>query len=132
MADARRAGDDRGGRDRRLADREQAEEEALAGLRARVAKDKPDGEPAAAGVAAATADAEEDAGKAGKPPRARPLWARFLAATLVIVISMAAATSISLLLYLTDIAKGLSDNEQARLAARPARPRSTAASRRRS
>jgi polyisoprenyl-teichoic acid--peptidoglycan teichoic acid transferase len=95
-----------------LADREQAEEEALAGLRARVAKDKPDGEPVAAGVAAATADAEEDAGKGAKPPRARPLWARFVAATLVIVISMAAATSISLLLYLTDIAKGLSDNER--------------------
>ncbi len=45
-------------------------------------------------------------------PRARPLWARFLAASLVIVISMAAATSISILLYLTDIAKGLSDNEK--------------------
>ena len=45
-------------------------------------------------------------------PRARPVWARFLAASLVIVISMAAATSISILLYLTDIAKGLSDNEK--------------------
>ena len=82
------------------------------GLRARVAKDKPDGEPVAAGVAGREpADAEEDAGEGGKPPRARPLWARFLAASLVIVISMAAATSISLLVYLTDIAKGLSDND---------------------
>jgi LCP family protein required for cell wall assembly len=34
-----------------------------------------------------------------------------LAASVVIVISMAAATSISLLLYLTDIAKGLNDND---------------------
>ena len=44
-------------------------------------------------------------------PRAKRLWARFLAASLVIVISMAAATSISLLVYLTDIAEGLSDND---------------------
>ena len=59
------------------------------------------------------------------------VWARFLAASLVIVISMAAATSISILLYLTDIAKGLSHNEkfaslQSQLAT------STAATRRRS
>ena len=54
-----------------LADREQAEEEALAGLRARVAKDKPDGEPVAAGVAAATADAEEDAGRGRASRRAQ-------------------------------------------------------------
>ena len=52
-------------------------------------------------------------GRGRRPTRAAsrrapgPLWARFLAASLVIVISMAAATSISLLLYLTDIAKGL-------------------------
>ena len=50
--------------------------------------------------------------RSDKPPRASPLWARFLAASLVIVISMAAATSISLLLYLTDIAEGLSDNDK--------------------
>ncbi|MGH2950895.1 MAG: LCP family protein, partial [Solirubrobacterales bacterium] len=46
-----------------------------------------------------------------KPPRARPLWARFVAASLLIVISMATATSVSLLVYLTDIAEGLGDND---------------------
>jgi polyisoprenyl-teichoic acid--peptidoglycan teichoic acid transferase len=35
------------------------------------------------------------------------LWARFLTASLVIVIAMATATSVSLLLYASDIAKGL-------------------------
>jgi LCP family protein required for cell wall assembly len=102
-----------------LADREQAEEAAMAGLRARTAAheveeaapetaaaaDATAGEEPSAPVAAAAADGEE------KAPRARALWARFLAASLVIVISMAAATSISLLVYLTDIAEGLSDND---------------------
>jgi LCP family protein required for cell wall assembly len=41
-----------------------------------------------------------------EPPKVG-LWARFLAASLVIVISMATATSVSILLYLSDIAKGL-------------------------
>jgi len=40
------------------------------------------------------------------PPKAA-LWPRFLAASLVIVISVATATSVSILLYLSDIAKGL-------------------------
>ena len=35
------------------------------------------------------------------------MGARFLAASLVIVVAMATATSVSILLYLTDIAKGL-------------------------
>ena len=95
-----------------LADREQAEEEALAGLGARVAKDKPTASPwppasprqrptpTRAPARAASRRAQGRSGRAS------------LAATLVIVISMAAATSISLLLYLTDIAKGLSDNER--------------------
>jgi LCP family protein required for cell wall assembly len=43
---------------------------------------------------------------AEEPPRAA-LWPRFLAASLVIVISVATATSVSILLYLSDIAKGL-------------------------
>ena len=47
-----------------------------------------------------------------KPPKAKPIWARFLAASLVIVVSMAAATSISILVYFTDIAAGLRDNGQ--------------------
>ncbi|MGH2989310.1 MAG: LCP family protein [Solirubrobacterales bacterium] len=41
-----------------------------------------------------------------EPPRVG-LWARFLSASLVIVISMATATSVSILLYLSDLAKGL-------------------------
>jgi LCP family protein required for cell wall assembly len=41
-----------------------------------------------------------------QPPKAA-LWPRFLAASLVIVIAMATATSVSILLYLSDIAKGL-------------------------
>lgn len=103
-----------------LADREQAEEAAMAGLRARTASHqverptppetvapgaKSEAEESPAPVAPADADSEE------KAPRAKALWARFLAASLVIVISMAAATSISLLVYLTDIAEGLSDND---------------------
>ncbi len=51
--------------------------------------------------------ADDDSG----PPRASRLWARFLAASLVIVVAMATATSVSLLLYLTDIASGLGDND---------------------
>ena len=100
-----------------LADREQAKEAALAGLRARAA------EQGAASAAAVTATPEpEEAStpppelpvapveEGGKKPRAKRLWARFLAASLLIVFSVAAATSISILVYLTDIAKGLSDN----------------------
>ena len=45
-------------------------------------------------------------GEAEGPPKAG-VWTRFLTASLVIVISMATATSVSLMLYLTDIAKGL-------------------------
>jgi len=80
-------------------DREQSTEAALAGLRARAAA-KPASAPPPAGVAApggAQAADEE------KPGRARPLWARFLAASLIIVISMATATSVSALVLLTDI-----------------------------
>ncbi len=112
-----------------LSDREAAKEAALAGLRARAAQQG----TAAAAAAPATAVAEAppaqepepeaaDASgppvlpvappdeKGGKKPRAKRLWARFLAASLLIVFSVAAATSISILVYLTDIAKGLSDN----------------------
>jgi polyisoprenyl-teichoic acid--peptidoglycan teichoic acid transferase len=90
---------------------EEAQEAALAGLRARTAEHaarqgKPETEvsaPPPAPVAVA-ADAEEGN---GKTPRAKPVWARFLAASLVIVFSMAAATSISILVFLTDFAEGL-------------------------
>ena len=44
--------------------------------------------------------------KEGEAPKVA-LWPRFLAASLVIVIAMATATSVSILLYLSDIAKGL-------------------------
>ena len=98
------------------ADSEQFQEAAIAGLRARTAEHAEKAGAAtptpveAARASAAAIAADEDAAE-GKPPRAKPLWARFLAASLVIVISMAAATSISLLLYLTDIAEGLNDND---------------------
>ena len=49
---------------------------------------------------------EEEEGEVEEPPKVG-LWARFLAASLVIVISMATATSVSILLYLSDIARGL-------------------------
>ena len=108
-----------------VADREEAREAALAGLRARAEQheiDRGAAPPPPADSAATSAEttppepepepvavAEDDG---GKPPRAKPLWARFLAASLLIVVSMAAATSISLLVYLTDIAKGLGDNDK--------------------
>ena len=104
-----------------LADKAEAEEAALAGLRARAAK-KPGASappPASAApeeqpepVVAATADepAEEEP-KKGKTPRAKRLWARFATGSVMIVASIAAATSISLLVYLTDIAADLSDND---------------------
>jgi polyisoprenyl-teichoic acid--peptidoglycan teichoic acid transferase len=50
-------------------------------------------------------EAEEPA-ESNEPPKVG-IWARFLTASLVIVISMATATSVSILLYLSDIAKGL-------------------------
>ena len=122
-----------------LADRVAAEEAAMAGLRARAAEHEDvwetgvqeevdeeaaeateAAEPAAADAAdapsperpaIAAAIAANGNGK-GKPPKPKPLWLRFLAASLVIVASMAAATSVSLLVYLTDIANGLSDNHR--------------------
>jgi polyisoprenyl-teichoic acid--peptidoglycan teichoic acid transferase len=119
-----------------LADSEEAREAALAGLRARTAEHAAkrgitDPGPAPAPPVAEPADeAEAEAGEAAeeptavgveaaagpsgdeaspeeeKPPRAG-VWARFLAASFLIVASMASATAISLLVYLTDIAKGL-------------------------
>jgi LCP family protein required for cell wall assembly len=92
-----------------LADREEAKEAALAGLKARAGDGKAwetSTEHEQVGVAAA---AEETEGEE-IAPGARPIWARFLTASLVIVVSVAAATSISLLVYLTDIAEGLRDN----------------------
>jgi LCP family protein required for cell wall assembly len=59
-----------------------------------------------AAVAAAVAEPSEEEQEDDKAPKVG-LWARFLAASLVIVVAMATATSVSILLYLTDIAKGL-------------------------
>ncbi len=105
-----------------LADQEQAKEAALAGLRARAAQ-----QGATAAAAATTAPPEPKSESATPPPgepttptiadgekapRAKRLWARFVAASFLIVVSVAAATSISILVYLTDIAEGLSDNDR--------------------
>jgi len=125
-----------------LADRVEAEEAALAGLRARAAdheaawdtgahpaeeeeptgeeeeEEEPTGEEEEEEEEEEVSEPEPDSEPAGvaagngKPPRAKPLWARFLAASLLIVVSMAAATSISLLVYFSDFAEGLSDNHQ--------------------
>ena len=60
----------------------------------------------------------------GEPPKSR-LWLRFLTAAFVIVISMATATAVAGLLFLTDIAKGLG---RSRRRSRASSSRSTAAS----
>jgi len=112
-----------------LADQEEAREKAMAGLRERTQESQakrgvtePDtsggedatevapspaepGQPPAAPVAAAVAD-EEPSANEQKPPKSW-LWARFVTASFLIIVSMATATSVSLLVYLTDIARGL-------------------------
>ncbi len=102
-----------------LADAEAAKEAAAAGLTARalkssfshdkttgshqVAPAKPNSNPAA------VASVSDGNGQGvGAPPKRR-MWWRFLAASVVIVASMAAATAVSFLLFLSDIAKGLND-----------------------
>ncbi|MEO8093059.1 MAG: LCP family protein, partial [bacterium] len=120
-----------------VGDQEEAREAALAGLQARTAEhaakrgvtdpgpgaeqevvdeeeEEEAGEAAEADatVVAASTGADEpppaDEAPADElqPPR-HWLWARFLTASFLIIVSMATATSISLLVYLTDIAKGL-------------------------
>ena len=59
--------------------------------------------PEQVAVAAAVADQQGD----GKPPRAKRVWPRFLAASFVIIASMATATAVSVLVVLTDLAEGL-------------------------
>ena len=128
-----------------LADREEAQEAALAGLQARTAEHaakrgvtdpgpgapakSPEGEadeadeaehaeedaeeqPEETATAVAAAAAQPAVGEAEVPadqqrPPGRGLWARFVTASFLIIVSMATATSVSLLVYLTDIAKGL-------------------------
>jgi polyisoprenyl-teichoic acid--peptidoglycan teichoic acid transferase len=69
------------------------------------AADEEDGEDEEDQEREAPAEPAVEAEEEG-PPKVG-LWARFLTASLVIVISMATATSVSILLYLSDIAKGL-------------------------
>jgi LCP family protein required for cell wall assembly len=59
-------------------------------------------------VVAAADKPEEDEG-VGAPPKRRIGW-RFMAAAFVIVSSVAAATAVSFLLFLSDIAEGLNDD----------------------
>jgi LCP family protein required for cell wall assembly len=113
-----------------LADQEEAREQAMAGLRERTqmgqAKrgvSEPEGSEDATEVPEPSADGEEQpepeapalAGVVAvadlpadqrKPPKSW-LWTRFVTASFLIIVSMATATSVSLLVYLTDIAKGL-------------------------
>jgi LCP family protein required for cell wall assembly len=81
-----------------LADRVEAEERAAAEGRA--------GDEEPAGDDAEPAEAEERAEDAARTPRAKSLWTRFIAASLVIVSSMAAATAISALVFIADFADG--------------------------
>jgi polyisoprenyl-teichoic acid--peptidoglycan teichoic acid transferase len=114
-----------------LADREAAHEAALAGLRARTAEHtaKQGAGATAVGAAAATVEPEAPAEAEPEPqadeappseptpppeepkpeegPAGRGLWARFVAGSLLIIVSMATATAVSVLVYLTDIARGL-------------------------
>lgn len=112
-------------------ERERAAQEAAAALEAQAGGGSGDGDGDAAVVEAEAEEgveeeeggeqeAEEEAEAAPSEPESGPvgavepdeppkvaLWARFLTASLVIVISMATATSVSILLYLSDIAEGL-------------------------
>jgi LCP family protein required for cell wall assembly len=115
-----------------LADREAAREAALAGLRARTAEHAakqrtgattsaptaPPASPPPAAKPPAPAPGGQPAGPpestpppagpdAEEKPPARGVWARFVAGSLLILVSMATATAVSLLVYLTDLAKGL-------------------------
>jgi polyisoprenyl-teichoic acid--peptidoglycan teichoic acid transferase len=113
-----------------LADREEAREAALTGVRERAAKHEAKRQTAphavAAGAPAATETPEAEAAAeaaaeeppepapavegppgAGEPPKPKALWLRFLTASMVIVTSMATATAVSVLLFASEIAEGL-------------------------
>ena len=108
-ADAEEEADDDAGED----SGETAERGALAAARARLAaRSKPPPKAPEAPkqpVAASSAEPDED----DEAPKAR-LWLRFVAAAFVIVVSMATATSVTGLLYLTDLAQGLGGLENVR------------------
>ena len=108
-----------------LADREAAREAALAGLRARTAEHaaKQPAEVAPPPEQAAKQPTEHAGEPAGSPPipqtpeppgpsveegpPRRGLWPRFLAGSFLIIVAMTTATSVSLLVYLKGIARGL-------------------------
>ena len=95
-----------------VSDQEAKQEAAHAGLRARADKSaahRVAGTGAQAAVASAVA-AAPTAG-AGEPPK-RNVWWRFLAASFVVIASMAAATAIAFLLYLTDIGNDLRGDDR--------------------
>lgn len=97
-----------------IADREAAQEAAHAGLAARAEKSAASrgittgSQPVAPIAAKVAAVGNGDANGAGPPPQRR-MWWRFAAASLVIVTSMATATAVTFLLFLSDFAKGLND-----------------------
>lgn len=103
-----------------LSDAEAAREAAHAGLTKRAKKssfshDVTTGSHKVQPVAKAPAVATPASGPAdegsGAPPKRRMGW-RFVAAAFVIVSSVAAATAVSFLLFLSDIAEGLNDDGQ--------------------
>ncbi len=100
-----------------IADEEEAREKAHAALAARAAERTQGHAAVGAPPPAAPApdltpasEPEPDAEELGRPPKRR-LWLRFVAGSFVIIAAMAVATSVSLLVYLTDIAAGLGDND---------------------
>ncbi len=97
-----------------IADREAAAEAAKAaahaGLAARAEKQAAQRSPASSTQAAAPAVPQPSGEGVGEPPK-RTVWWRFVAATFVIVMSVAAATAVAFLLFLDDIGERLGDNE---------------------
>ena len=90
-----------------IAEREAKQEAAHAGLRARAEKSAAERVTATGAQASlAGAVAAVPAAGAGEPPKRSLSW-RFVAAAFVVVTSMAAATSIAFLLYLTDIGQAI-------------------------
>jgi polyisoprenyl-teichoic acid--peptidoglycan teichoic acid transferase len=104
-----------------LSDVEAAREAAHAGLAARAkgssfshhkttSSHKVPAKPAPPAPSASPPAASAESEGVGKPPKRRIGW-RFVAAAAVIVSSMAAATAVSFLLFLSDIAEGLNDSD---------------------
>jgi polyisoprenyl-teichoic acid--peptidoglycan teichoic acid transferase len=105
-----------------LAEREAAREAAHAGLRARTEQEaakrgvttgahtSAPAVPAPAPAAPAPAAPAALPADAGEPPK-RGMWWRFLAAAVVIVCSVATATSLAFLLFLTDIGRDLQGDD---------------------